>query len=129
MEDNLAMYEIVVEQHFEAAHFLRGYQGKCENLHGHRYIVKVRLKTGTLNDIGLAYDFTDVKRHLRDIISRLDHVSLNEVPPFDRINPSAENIASTVYRELELALGSVPVAISAVEVWENPQQGVIYTPD
>ena len=119
----------MVEQHFEAAHFLRGYRGKCENLHGHRYTVKVRLKTGTLNEIGLAYDFTDVKKHLKDIINRLDHVSLNEIPPFDKINPSAENIAFTVYRELIQALGSGPVVISAVEVWENPQQGVIYTPD
>ena len=123
------MYELVVEQHFEAAHFLRGYQGKCENLHGHRYSVVVRLKTAKLNQIGLAYDFTDIKRHLKDIMGRLDHVCLNDIPPFDKINPSAENIATEVYNELKAKLADEDVKIAAVEAWENPQQGAIYTPD
>jgi 6-pyruvoyltetrahydropterin/6-carboxytetrahydropterin synthase len=123
------MYEIVVEQYFEAAHFLRGYQGKCENLHGHRYTVVVRLKGKTLNEIGLVYDFTDVKRHLGSILSGYDHTSLNDRPPFDRINPSAENIAATIYSELTARLEKGPVSLSAVEVWENPQQGIIYRPD
>jgi 6-pyruvoyltetrahydropterin/6-carboxytetrahydropterin synthase len=123
------MYEIVVEQHFEAAHFLRGYKGKCENLHGHRYTVIVRLKGLKLNEIGLVYDFTDAKRHLGGIIAGYDHTSLNGVPPFDEINPSAENIAGTIYRELKSRLEKEPVAISAVEVWENPQQGIVYRPD
>ena len=94
------MYELVVEQHFEAAHFLRGYKGKCENLHGHRYSIVVRLKTAKLNEIGLAYDFTDIKGHLKEIMGRFDHICLNDVPPFDKINPSAENIATTIYNEL-----------------------------
>lgn len=123
------MYELVVEQHFEAAHFLRGYQGKCENLHGHRYSVVVRLKTDKLNQIGLAYDFTDIKRHLKDIMARLDHVCLNDIPPFDKINPSAENIATTIYNELKAKLADETVKIAAVEAWENPLQGAVYTPD
>jgi 6-pyruvoyltetrahydropterin/6-carboxytetrahydropterin synthase len=123
------MYEIVVEKHFEAAHFLRGYRGKCENVHGHRYGVVVRLKAAGLNDIGLAYDFTDVKRHLNAILEKFDHTLLNDVSPFDKINPSAENIASTICRELTARLTGEPVTISAVEIWENPQQGVIYSPD
>ncbi len=123
------MYEIVVEKHFDAAHFLRGYQGKCENIHGHRYTVRVRLRAARLNAIGLAYDFTDIKKYLGDIISRFDHVALNDVPPFDRINPSAENIATTIYQELKAQLSGEPVTITAVEAWETPQQGAIYTPD
>jgi len=123
------MYEIVVEKHFEAAHYLRGYKGKCENLHGHRYTVRVRLKSAKLNEIGLAYDFTDIKRYLSEIIARFDHVLLNDAPPFNGINPSAENIAGTIYHELEAKLTGEPVSIAAVEAWENPQQGVIYTPD
>ena len=123
------MYEIVVEKHFEAAHFLRGYKGKCENIHGHRYTVRVRLKSSKLNEIGLAYDFTDVKKYLAEIISRYDHASLNDIPPFDKINPSAENIASTIFNELKTRLAGEPVSLSAVEAWENPQQGVVYTPD
>jgi 6-pyruvoyltetrahydropterin/6-carboxytetrahydropterin synthase len=123
------MYVIVVEQHFEAAHFLRGYQGKCENIHGHRYSVVVRLKAAKLNNIGLAYDFTDVKLQLKGILSEFDHASLNDVPPFDKINPSAENIAATIYQKLKEKLAAEPVIVSAIEVWENPQQGILYSPD
>jgi 6-pyruvoyltetrahydropterin/6-carboxytetrahydropterin synthase len=123
------MYEIIVEQYFEAAHYLRGYQGKCENVHGHRYAIKVRLKAAHLNDIGLVYDFTDIKRHLRAILSGLDHALLNDIPPFDLINPSAENIAKTIYDGLNTKLVGEPVDVAAIEVWENPQQGICYTPD
>ena len=121
------MYEIVVEQYFEAAHFLRGYQGKCENVHGHRYGVVVRIKSEKLNDIGLAYDFTSVKQHLKEITGRYDHALLNDLPPFDKINPSAENIAATIYNGLKDQINAAAATLTAVEVWENPQQGAIYT--
>ncbi len=123
------MYHISVEQHFDAAHFLRGYQGKCEALHGHRFRVVVKIIASGLDDIGLAYDFVELKRYLADILSRFDHTCLNDVPPFDKINPSSENIASTVYNELQPKLAGAPVSISCVEVWESPQTGVVYTPD
>jgi len=123
------VYRISVEQHFDAAHFLRGYQGKCEALHGHRFRVVAQLEAGKLDDIGMAYDFTLLKRHLGDILSRFDHTCLNDVPPFDDINPSSENIASTVYDELSSSLASAPVSVAAVEVWESPQSWVTYTPD
>lgn len=123
------MYEIVVEQNFDSAHFLRGYQGKCENIHGHRYAVIVRLKAAKLNEIGLAFDFTEVKTHLREIIAGLDHTLLNDLPAFQQINPSAENIASTIYWELKTRIDRDGVKLSAVEVRETPQQGVIYTQD
>ena len=123
------MYEIVVEKYFEAAHYLRGYQGKCEAMHGHRYMVKVRIKVAELNDIGLAYDFGDIKVHLNQIMDRYDHTCLNEIPPFNVINPSAENIAGTIYRELAEKFATEPVTLAAVEAWETPHQGAIYTPD
>jgi 6-pyruvoyltetrahydropterin/6-carboxytetrahydropterin synthase len=123
------MYELVVEQHFEAAHFLRGYKGKCENLHGHRYSVVVRLKKAELNEIGLAFDFTEIKSLLKDIMARLDHACLNDIPPFDKINPSAENIAATIYNELKAKIVDPDVRIGAVEAWENPLQGAVYRPD
>src|SRR5512136_2097056 len=108
------MYEIIVEDHFDSAHFLRGYKGKCENTHGHRYTVRVRLKTERLNEIGLAYDFNDLKRNLAEILTKYDHCSLNQIPPFDRINPSVENVATTIYHELRTKLSHEPVSISAV---------------
>ncbi len=123
------MYQISVEQHFDAAHFLRGYQGKCEALHGHRFRVVAKVESSRLDDIGMAYDFTALKRHLGDILSRFDHTCLNEVAPFDEINPSSENIAAAVYEELKPKLAGAPVSISCIEVWESPQSGVAYSPD
>ncbi len=123
------MYQVSIEQHFDAAHFLRGYRGKCEALHGHRFRVVVRVKASEVDDIGIAYDFVELKRQLGDILSRFDHTCLNDVPPFDKINPSSENIASTIYSELQPKLAGAPVSLACVEVWESPQSGVAYSPD
>ncbi len=123
------MYQVSVEQHFDAAHFLRGYRGKCETVHGHSFRVVVKIRASGVDDIGIAYDFTDLKRHLGDIVARFDHTSLNDVPPFDKINPSSENIAATIYNELKPKLAGAPVSLVSVEVWESPRQGVAYSPD
>ena len=123
------MYQISVEQHFDAAHFLRGYRGKCEALHGHRFRVVVKIAASGVDDIGMAYDFVELKQHLGAILSNFDHTCLNDVAPFDKINPSSENIAATVYNELQSKLAGAPVSLSCVEVWESPQTGIIYTPD
>jgi 6-pyruvoyltetrahydropterin/6-carboxytetrahydropterin synthase len=123
------MYGITVEDHIDAAHYLRGYKGKCEEMHGHRYRVVVKINAEKLDDIGLAYDFSDLKRHLKDILERFDHTCLNDVPPFDKINPSSENIAATIYQELAEKLAADPVTLTSVEAWETPHQGVIYYPD
>ena len=123
------MYEISVENHFDAAHFLRGYQGKCEALHGHRFRAVVKVSASKLDDIGIAYDFAELKQHLDHILSRFDHTCLNDVPPFDKINPSSENIAATIYSELQPKLAGAPVSISGIEVWESPQTGIAYSPD
>ncbi len=123
------MYQVSVEQHFDAAHSLRGYKGKCEALHGHRFRVVAKVKASGVNDMGLAYDFTELKRHLGDILGRFDHTNLNDVPPFDKINPSSENIAQTIYNELKPRLKEAPVFLSSVEVWESPDSGVEYRED
>jgi len=122
------MYQVTVEQHFDAAHALRGYQGKCEALHGHRFRVVAHIKAPDVDNIGLAYDFIKLKQQLGDILARFDHTCLNDVPPFDKINPSSENIATTIYGELKLKLAGAPVSLSGVEVWESPQSGVTYIP-
>ena len=123
------MYQISVEQHFDAAHFLRGYHGKCEALHGHRFQVVAKVESRELSDIGIACDFVDIKRYLAEVLARFDHTCLNDVPPFDEINPSSENIAATVYNELELKLANGPASLSSIGVWESPQTGVVYRPD
>jgi len=123
------MYQVSVEQHFDAAHFLRGYGGKCEALHGHRFRVVVKVEASKIDDVGIAYDFTELKRQMSDILFRFDHTCLNEVPPFVKLNPSSENIASTIYSELKSKLTGAPVSLASVEVWESPQTGVAYSPD
>jgi len=123
------VYTISVEQHIDAAHYLRGYQGKCEALHGHRFCVVARVEAAQLDDIGMAYDFALLKQHLGEILGRFDHTCLNDVSPFDEINPSSENIAATIYQELRPKLAGAPVSIACIEVWESPQSGVSYRPD
>jgi 6-pyruvoyltetrahydropterin/6-carboxytetrahydropterin synthase len=118
-----------VEQHFDAAHALRGYKGKCEALHGHRFRVVAKIEASGLNDIGLAYDFIELKARLADVISRFDHTNLNDISPFDKVNPSSENIASTVYKELKSKLAGEKVSLVTVEVWESPENMVSYRPD
>ena len=122
------MYQLFVEEHFDAAHRLRNYRGKCENLHGHRYKVVVRVESEELDSSGLAYDFAQLKRYLREILAHFDHAYLNDVPPFDQIEPSCENLAATIYKELQPQLSGSPVTLASVEAWESPTTGVIYKP-
>lgn len=121
------MYTVSVESHFDAAHFLRNYNGKCENLHGHRYKVIVNISTDKLNDDGLAYDFVQLKGQLNKILDTFDHACLNDIPPFDKINPSAENIARTIYEKLKPELGA-DIPIASIQVWESPENCVTYYP-
>jgi 6-pyruvoyltetrahydropterin/6-carboxytetrahydropterin synthase len=120
------MYRISVRQHFDAAHYLRGYGGKCEAVHGHRFEVVVTIDAEELNDIGIAYDFVELKRDLGGILNRFDHVCLNDVSPFDTMNPSSENMARVIYDSLAGQLAGV--VVSSVEVWESPESRATYTP-
>lgn len=122
------MYLISVEKDFDAAHFLRGYGGKCERLHGHRFRVVARLEATKLNRTGMAYDFTELKKQLGAVLEKYDHRCLDEIPPFDKINPSSENIAATVYGELKKRLPR-GVTLESVDVWESPDACATYKPD
>jgi 6-pyruvoyltetrahydropterin/6-carboxytetrahydropterin synthase len=122
------MFMVSVQAHYDSAHFLRHYKGKCERLHGHRYVVEVALATNELNESGIAFDFVDVKRELRALAERLDHRNLNDLEPFDEIEPSAENQARYFYQELGRRLpGAMADAIVYVRVWETPTQWAQYT--
>jgi len=121
------VYEVTIKAHFDAAHALRGYGGKCEKLHGHRFQVAVCVAAEELDEVGLAYDFTALKRLLRErVISRLDHANLNETPPFDEVNPSSENIARFIYQEMREALAGAGAQLKWVRVWESPEAWVTY---
>src|SRR5258708_17038 len=98
------MFDVCVEQTFAAAHALRNYKGGCENTHGHNFKVRVSLQGDQLDQAGLLVDFLDVKALMDGAIGRLDHQFLNEVKPFDTINPSAENIARYFFDEMSRGL-------------------------
>ncbi len=120
------MYELMVETQFSAAHQLRGYKGKCENLHGHNWRIQVVITAEKLNDIGLAMDFHELKKMTNELISTLDHSVLNEVFPFTEINPSSENIAKWMYDSIKKKLNNNNIAVASVTVWEAETVSATY---
>ena len=123
------MFEVSVEDTFAAGHALRNYRGKCENVHGHNYRVQVTFSGPELDSIGLLVDFVEVKKLMGAVVDRLDHQFLNELPPFDVLNPSAENIAKYFYDEISGGLGqSKPVRLGEVRIWETDSSSAIYRP-
>jgi 6-pyruvoyltetrahydropterin/6-carboxytetrahydropterin synthase len=124
------MYEVSVDETFAAAHNLRNYKGKCEDLHGHNYKVRVVVAGPELDSVGLLYDFVHLKQVIQGVIRTLDHKYLNELPPFDRLNPSAENIARHIYDQAakELKPAANGAAISSITVWETETSAATYRP-
>ncbi|MBN1857095.1 MAG: 6-carboxytetrahydropterin synthase QueD [Dehalococcoidia bacterium] len=122
------MYQLFVEEHFDAAHYLPDYNGKCERMHGHRFKVVIRVEGESVGHDGMVYDFARMKQPLREILSQLDHTCLNEVAPFSQRTPSSENIAQWLYDELQPRFAESPVHLTHVEVWESPTTGVSYSP-
>jgi 6-pyruvoyltetrahydropterin/6-carboxytetrahydropterin synthase len=126
------MFEVSVEETFAAGHALRGYRGKCENVHGHNYRVRALVAGETLDAAGLLVDFVDLKQALRAIIETMDHRFLNDVPPFDKLNPSAENMARYFHEELSRRLGGAarpnPVRVAEIKIWETDTATATYRP-
>ena len=122
---NLYMYELSIETQFAAAHQLRGYKGKCENMHGHNWRVQVSISSEKLNDIGIVMDFHDLKKETNEAILSLDHSYLNEVFPFTEINPSSENIAKWIFESLKKRLEN-SVKVNSVTVWESENSSATY---
>jgi 6-pyruvoyltetrahydropterin/6-carboxytetrahydropterin synthase len=126
------MFEVSVEQTFAAGHSLREYKGKCENVHGHNYRVRVTVSGAELNRIGLLVDFVDLKRQVRAIVDRLDHQFINDLEPFTVLNPSAENLAKYFYDELMKGFpgenGTAPIRISEVKIWETDTSTATHRP-
>ncbi|MBM4318583.1 MAG: 6-carboxytetrahydropterin synthase QueD [Deltaproteobacteria bacterium] len=120
------MYEIEITEHFSSAHRLRGQGSRCEDLHGHNWFVTVTLGAAELDEIGIAIDFKVVKELLAEVVGRLDHQYLNEVPPFDVQNPSAENLARFIYEEMALLLRGKAARMQRVKVAEGPRTAASY---
>ena len=122
------MHEITLRKRFSAAHNLREYRGKCERLHGHNYRVDIVLCSDRLNATGMVMDFQEVKRLAALVTDKLDHAYLNEVAPFDDLNPTAENIACHIADEMAARLPD-GVSVKSVTCWESEDCGATCVPE
>jgi 6-pyruvoyltetrahydropterin/6-carboxytetrahydropterin synthase len=122
------MFEVSVDHSFAAGHALRNYKGACENVHGHNYKVRVTIGGSQLDSTGLLVDFLDMRAAIKAVVDRLDHRFLNDLSPFDQINPSAENLAKYFYDEITPKLSSVRLQIQAVTIWETDLTSATYAP-
>jgi 6-pyruvoyltetrahydropterin/6-carboxytetrahydropterin synthase len=120
------MFEISSEISFSAAHRLRNYDGPCENIHGHNWLVRATVRCETLNPIGIGIDFKQLRAYLKEIAAELDHSDLNAVFSEDANNPSSENIARYIYIEMKNKLAGLNCRIHCVEVFETPGNGAAY---
>jgi len=122
-----SIYTLKVVTDFAAAHALRDYAGECSQLHGHNWKVEVEVIATSLDEAGMGIDFKTIKIHAKEALSRLDHRHLNEIKPFDTINPTAENIAAYLYRQLSGSLNGARIRVAAVTLWETERACVRYT--
>lgn len=124
------MFEVMIERNFSSAHQLRGYRGKCENLHGHNYRVEIYARGRELNHIGLLVDFVELKEAADEVVNFLDHRNINELEPFvEELNPSAENLARFILERVARRVGDDRVQIYKVRCFETPTSVATYTID
>lgn len=117
----------MIERNFSSAHQLRGYRGKCENLHGHNWKVEVYVRGERLDEVGMLVDFKELKSATRQVMKYLDHQNLNELNPFDvEMNPSSEHIAGFILHRVADHLNSDRIKVYKVRVWETPSTSATY---
>lgn len=123
----MGSYDLTVKAHFDAAHHLYGYPGECKDLHGHTWDVEVTVTGSELDDIGIVYDFKNLKADLAAVLDRYDHTLINSVEPFDTMSPTAENLARIIYQQL-VSVVDPCVSVTEVVVWESPIARIAYRP-
>jgi len=124
------MFEVMIERNFSSAHQLRGYKGKCENLHGHNYKIEIYARGNELDNIGLLVDFGELKTAADEVVQYLDHRNINELPPFDEeLNPSAENLARYILERVASRVGDDRVQVYKVRCFETPTSIATYQVD
>ncbi len=121
-----ATYTLTVLHDFASAHTLRDYPGACSRMHGHNWKVELEVQAQQLNAMGIAIDFKELRKVLKKVTERLDHYYLNDIPPFDSINPTAENIAQYLFQETALLINTEQVQVSAITLWETERACVRY---
>ena len=124
------MFEVMIERNFSSAHQLRGYKGKCENLHGHNYKIEIYARGRELDNIGLLVDFGELKTAADELVQYLDHRNINELPPFDEeLNPSAENLARYILERVAARVNDERVQVYKVRCFETPTSIATYQVD
>jgi 6-pyruvoyltetrahydropterin/6-carboxytetrahydropterin synthase len=124
------MFEVMIERNFSSAHQLRGYRGKCENLHGHNYRIEIYARGRELDKTGLLVDFVELKAAADEVVGYLDHRNINELPPFDEeLNPSAENLARYILERVASRVGDERVQVYKVRCFETPTSVATYQLD
>ena len=121
------MFVLKIVTDFASAHSLRDYPGDCARLHGHNWQVEVSVCSQVLDDSGIAIDFREIKKQTKLVVKRLDHQYLNEIKPFDILNPTAENIAKYFFDEIALLITNKYVKVKEVTIWETPRSAVTYS--
>ena len=121
------MFVLKIVTDFASAHSLRDYPGDCARLHGHNWQVEVSVCSQVLDDSGIAIDFREIKKQTKLVVKRLDHQYLNEIKPFDVLNPTAENIAKYFFDEIALLIPNKNVKVKEVMIWETPRSAVTYS--
>ncbi len=121
------MYEVTIKKTFSAAHILREIGGKCEDLHGHNFIVEATVRGESLNGEDILIDFRDLKRWINEIMETLDHKYLNEIEIFEGVNPSSERIARYIHDRLADKIKSTCLNVARVTVWESENARVAYS--
>jgi len=122
-------YTLKILADFASAHTLRDYPGDCSRMHGHNWKLEVEVTATSLNEHGMGMDFKTIKTATRELAKKLDHRYLNDIPPFDTVNPTAENIAQYFYQHLSNTLNSDTAKISGVTLWETDRACVRYSED
>ena len=123
-------FEVMIERNFSSAHQLRGYRGKCENLHGHNYKIEIYARGRELDNVGLLVDFVELKAAADEVVTYLDHRNINELPPFDEeLNPSAENLARFICDYIGSRVDDDRVQVYKVRCFETPTSIATYQVD
>ncbi len=120
-------YSMKIVTDFAAAHWLRNYSGVCNRLHGHNWKVEVEVVAYDLDEVGMGLDFKDIKDATKTLIGELDHRNLNDLSPFDKLNPTAENISAYLYQELSAKLNTARIRVNTVTLWETERACVTYS--
>lgn len=121
------MFALKIVTDFASAHSLRDYPGDCSRLHGHNWQVEVVVESEVLDEVGIAIDFREIKKQTKLVIKRLDHQYLNDIKPFDELNPTAENIAKYFFDEVGELINNKHVRVQQVTIWETPRACVTYS--